>query len=159
MAPLLFRSDRWLMLWARWLMLSAAMKWWWQSRTECNRDADPAGRFPGVDRTAADRSSDPAELLRRRMAALDLDAGEFARSEPHVFRDLERLCAACKSRGRCVGELREGSVRSPAVPASRDWIDYCPNAAMLSMLSAVQACSAGDRTVAPMARQQRELSI
>ena len=145
MPSLLFRIDRWLLLKSRWLMLSATVQWWWWRcgsapglfGTEHNRDAGPAGR-PGLDpRTVGD--SDRAELLRRRMGALNLDAAELARLQPHVLRDFERLCAECKSRGRCVRELDEDLARNPADPASQGWIDYCPNAAMLNMLSAVRA--------------------
>jgi hypothetical protein len=75
-----------------------------------------------------------ADLLLRRMAALHLDPVELACMENVMFRDLQRLCVMCKSKGRCVRDLDNRTD-----PAWEEWRDYCPNASTLSMLSAVEA--------------------
>jgi hypothetical protein len=69
-------------------------------------------------------------LLPRRMAALEVDAGAVERIEPAAFRDLQSICANCDAAGQCGWDL----VHNPGNPA---WQDYCPNAAILSALSAL----------------------
>ncbi len=69
-----------------------------------------------------------ADLLPRRMAALDLDPNAVARIEPAAVRELMRFCAACESDEQCEWDLRQ----DPDDPA---WQDYCPNAARLSALA------------------------
>jgi hypothetical protein len=70
-----------------------------------------------------------AELLPRRMAALNLEPNTFARAEPAAFRELVRFCAACESDELCEWDLRQ----NPDDPA---WQDYCPNAERLRALAA-----------------------
>jgi hypothetical protein len=81
--------------------------------------------------------ADGTILLRRRMTALHVDPDEISCSEPGLFRDLRRVCAACGSRGECVRDL----AKEPAEPDAREWRDYCPNVAMLNMLSALESYS------------------
>lgn len=83
------------------------------------------------------RGPDAADLLLRRMRALRLDPDETSRAEPALFRDLQRLCAMCESRGRCARDLAGKS----AAPGNEDWRDYCPNVATLNMLSTLKAYS------------------
>jgi hypothetical protein len=73
---------------------------------------------------------DSADLLLRRMAALDLDRNELSRTEPRTFQDLQRVCTMCNSHRRCSRDL----ARDSADPA---WQDYCPNAATLMALNAL----------------------
>ncbi len=68
-----------------------------------------------------------ANLLHRRLAALDLDFKELLRREPRVLRDLQCVCAACEKRGRCSRDLASDA----AYPV---WKTYCPNAATLNAL-------------------------
>lgn len=68
--------------------------------------------------------ADRAQLLPRRMAALDLDQDKLARVEPLTVRELVERCTTCESPERCEWDLRE----DPANPA---WQAYCPNAAKL----------------------------
>jgi hypothetical protein len=75
-------------------------------------------------RTFAER----AQLLPRRMAALDLDRDKLARVEPRTVRELVERCTACESPEQCARDLR----RDPADPA---WKAYCPNAATLMALA------------------------
>jgi len=87
------------------------------------------------------RNPDPTLLLRR-MAALHLDPATFAREEPVKFRVLQGLCARCETPGQCARDLADGSTD----PGWQDWRDYCRNATMLSVLSALEWCDAGSST-------------
>src|SRR5215472_17500722 len=53
----------------------------------------------------ARRGSNSADLLLRRMSALDLDPNEVGRIESAAFRDLQRVCTLCKSRRRCARDF------------------------------------------------------
>ncbi len=68
-----------------------------------------------------------ADLLARRMAALDLDPAEVGRIEPQTLHDLQRVCTMCKSHGRCARDL----ARDANDPA---WESYCPNCQTLEAL-------------------------
>jgi hypothetical protein len=81
-------------------------------------------------RRLASRGPRSADLLPRRMAALDLDRNEVARIEPRTFQDLQKVCTLCESRRRCTRDLG----RDAADPV---WQDYCPNAATLMALNAL----------------------
>lgn len=70
-----------------------------------------------------------AELLRRRMAALDLDPREVGRVEPAALHDLQRVCSLCEHHRRCAHDL----AHDPGNPA---WKHYCPNAETLAALNA-----------------------
>ena len=82
-----------------------------------------------------------SNLLERRMAALNLDPEELARSEPALFRGLQRLCTSRRNPMRCARDLAQEFSRDPSEPASTDWRDYCPNGTTLNMLSALENCS------------------
>ena len=71
-------------------------------------------------------------LLQRRMIALNLDIG--ARVEPGILDDLQGRCATCRGAARCADDFLAHS-DDPAWPG---WRDYCPNAARLEMLVALQ---------------------
>ena len=83
-------------------------------------------------RKVADHRPEAADLLVRRMIVLNLDRNEVAATAPGAFQDLQRLCTMCESRGRCARDLARD-------PADGAWEDYCPNAAMLKLLDAVQS--------------------
>ena len=76
------------------------------------------------------RGPHAADLLLRRMAALDLSPEEVAQVERATFLDLERVCTVCDCKGRC----RRHLARQPDDAA---WEDYCPNVATLKMLDAL----------------------
>jgi len=80
-------------------------------------------------RELASHGPGSADLLSQRMAALDLDQNEVARTEPATMQDLQRVCTMCGCHHRCARELS----RDPLDPA---WKDYCPNAQTLTALSA-----------------------
>jgi hypothetical protein len=66
-----------------------------------------------------------AEFLHRRLNILRVDAGDIARREPAVMRDMERVCSHCGDRGRCERDLDAGV-------AGADWQHYCPNAGTIA---------------------------
>jgi len=80
-------------------------------------------------RALARLGPDAAELLRRRMTALDLDQREVRCVEPAALQDLQRVCSLCSHHRRCAHDLAQ----DPDNPA---WKDYCPNAETLAALSA-----------------------
>jgi len=86
------------------------------------------------------RGADDAELLFRRMAALRLNPAEFGRIEPRLFHELRRLCAMCQSKDQCA----RGIADEFSDPAWQDWREYCPNATILSVMSALRGCHSGD---------------
>lgn len=77
---------------------------------------------------------DAAELLPRRMSALDLDPEELARRMPEISRDLQRVCSSCESYGRCLRDLDSD-------PQADVWEYYCPNAPTLQELQIMKAAT------------------
>ena len=127
-----------------WSVSKAVLQWWrgWTRRASARLELTCCGeeeverlaRDVGVSaselRRLANLGPDSADLLLRRMAALDLDRNEVSRTEPRTFQDLQRVCALCNSHRRC----KRGLARDAADPA---WQDYCPNAATLMALNAL----------------------
>ncbi len=95
---------------------------------EIERIADDMGVSAADIHKLVRRGSDAANLLLRRMAALDLDRNEVSRTGPRVFRELNRNCALCDNRRRCVRDL----ARDSSDPV---WEEYCPNAGTLLALN------------------------
>jgi hypothetical protein len=81
-----------------------------------------------------------ADLLRRRMLALELDPYELALSDPALLRHLHRCCALCESREDCASDLACAST-DQAWQGPGDWRDYCENALALEMLVALRSRS------------------
>jgi len=82
------------------------------------------------------RAPNDATLLARRMAALDLDSYELAMTEAALVHHLQSRCPSCEAWRRCLQDLSSDRVGS----AWRDrCMDYCPNAAVLKMLTALRA--------------------
>jgi hypothetical protein len=82
------------------------------------------------------QSSQPAQanLLDERMSALALDIGAWLRFEPAMMMELRDSCSGCQDKVRCELDLA-AHADDPFWP---DWKDYCPNAAKLNMLVALQ---------------------
>jgi hypothetical protein len=97
---------------------------------EVERMAKDIGLSSSELRRLASLGPDSADLLLRRMAALDLDRNEVSQTEPRTFQDLQRVCTMCKHHRRCRGDL----ARDADDPA---WHDYCPNASTLMALNAL----------------------
>ncbi len=73
-------------------------------------------------------------LMHRRMAMLRLDVDAWLDTEPAMLADMQQSCSACASRGRCAYDL----MLQLDEPTWHDWRDYCPNAARLRTLVALQ---------------------
>ena len=137
-------------------IVGAIAEWWrrWtkarsdSSKLECcgpgevERLAKDLGISASDLRLLASYGPDEDELLLGRMAVLGLDPDELARSETSTLHDLQRLCTMCRSHGRCARDLARDLARDSGAPESREWLDYCPNAATLNMLSTLKICSA-----------------
>jgi hypothetical protein len=104
---------------------------------EVERIAKDVGISASELRRLASLSPESADLLRRRMAALQLDRNEVATVEPRTLRDLQRVCTMCESHRRCARDL----ARDAAIPA---WKDYCPNADTLMALDALPWAARGE---------------
>jgi hypothetical protein len=96
---------------------------------ELQRMAQEVGVNPQELRVLAGKWPESADLLSRRMAALDLDAAQIARSQPCVSNDLRKLCSFCVSKGRCERDLAGD-------PNNSVWREYCPNTTTLTALGA-----------------------
>jgi hypothetical protein len=83
------------------------------------------------------RAPNDATLLARRMAALDLDSYELAIIEAALVHHLQRRCMSCEAWRRCQQDLTASCV-DLAWHDEQDWMDYCPNASALKMLTALQ---------------------
>jgi hypothetical protein len=82
------------------------------------------------------RHSYDASLLFRRMALLQIDRDELARDEPLLIRELQGFCTLCTPKQQCVRDLEwESQTGEP-----QEWREYCPNAATLNALGALQNC-------------------
>jgi hypothetical protein len=81
----------------------------------------------------------PDELARR-MVSLDLDPYELALSDPALLHHLQTHCTLCESRERCLQDFARETCGS-AGRDREDWREYCPNASLLDMLSALKGCS------------------
>ncbi len=117
---------------------------WWRNWTgvgsslsgldDCGDEVERIARDLAIPvselRTLASAGPEGADLLRRRMAALDLNRDEVSQVEPLALRDLQRLCTKCDSRRRCARDLARDS-------ADPKWEDYCPNAETLKVLDAL----------------------
>ncbi len=126
-----------------WSPFGAILQWWrdWATSgpepelkcfgdAEVERIAKDVGVSASELRTLAMFGPEAADLLLRRMAALDLDRNEIARIEPQTFQDLQRVCVMCEHHRRCARDFAHD-------PASEAWKEYCPNAATLIALNAL----------------------
>lgn len=85
---------------------------------ELQRMAHDAGLSVGDLRALARQSAASDGELLLRMADIGLDSKEVSATEPAVFRDLQKVCSLCASKGQCDHDLLAGYTDLP---------DYCPN--------------------------------
>jgi hypothetical protein len=138
-----------------WPVLGAFAQWWqYWSEARATELLEAARLGAGeveylthdVDASESDfrasgwRWPNEANLLARRMVALDLDSYELALSEPALTRHLQSQCMLCDSRGRCLQDF-EREAGDAAWQNREEWREYCPNASLLDMLSALKDCS------------------
>jgi hypothetical protein len=103
---------------------------WWQDY------AKPSTFFDfGIYSKGELKRADSADLLERRIEALSLEPSEIV--DPLMFRELQQRCLKCAARDQCALDFADEF----ADPAWQYWRNYCPNAAILTMLSTFQSCS------------------
>jgi len=120
-----------MLAWCRaWFRGSSALDFECCGEAEIERMARDVRMSVSELRAMARKGPKAADLLLRRMAALDLDPKEVARLEPAALRDLQRVCTMCKSHRRCASDFAHDA----PLPA---WESYCPNAGTLAALSAM----------------------
>jgi hypothetical protein len=107
------------------------------SEDELRRRADDLGIPVAQLRWVPSHSPDPISLLERRMEALLLDSDEVMHIEPLMVGELRHRCVKCEKRRQCALDLADKF----ADPAWQCWRDYCPNAATLLRLSALESSS------------------
>jgi pyrroloquinoline quinone (PQQ) biosynthesis protein C len=61
-----------------------------------------------------------ADELPKMLAALGVNQQDLARTEPHVLRDMERVCALCSHKRQCDRDLAAGT-------AAAHYTEYCGN--------------------------------
>jgi hypothetical protein len=126
--PLFERVSYW---WRDWSRRGFGL---WELKCCGEEEVERMARDVGV--TAAElrklvrRGPHSADLLLRRMAALDLDPIEVSQTEPRTLQDLQRACSLCESRRRCARDFARNC-------ADESWQEYCPNAATLMALNAL----------------------
>ncbi|HZP78864.1 MAG TPA: hypothetical protein VFB45_22190 [Pseudolabrys sp.] len=84
---------------------------------------------------------DGPELLAQRLQRCGFTVDQVAQVEPDFLRMLCINCNACAARAQCMIGLNGGPDDSDA----DDWRDYCGNVGLLSVVSALLACSATRR--------------
>jgi uncharacterized protein YjiS (DUF1127 family) len=125
-SPLLGTIVRW---WLNWWGNRAAMaELNHLSADELRGIAQDIGVNREELRSLAGKWPDSADLLTHRMAVLQLDPAEIARSQPVVSNDLRKLCSLCGSKGQCSNDLISHAVHS-------NWQEYCPNTTTLRALN------------------------
>jgi uncharacterized protein YjiS (DUF1127 family) len=70
----------------------------------------------------------PSELMPLRLQQLGLDPAFVQNARTATYRDLERVCAACKAWRRCARDLAEGDVQA-------GMNSYCLNAPTIDALT------------------------
>ena len=61
-----------------------------------------------------------ADELPKMLAALGINQQDLERSEPHVLRDMERVCSLCSHKRQCDRDLAAGT-------AAAHYTEYCGN--------------------------------
>ena len=92
---------------------------------EFERIARDVRMSPAELRAVAKRGPEAADLLLRRMTALDLDPTEVSQIGPETFRDLHAFADCVKARGAVCAIWS-------AIPLI-GWQDYCPNATLIAL--------------------------
>lgn len=69
----------------------------------------------------------PSKLMPVRLGALDIDPGFVKHARTAIYRDMERVCATCKSSRQCARDLARGD-------AQTGMESYCLNAPTIDAL-------------------------
>jgi hypothetical protein len=68
-----------------------------------------------------------ADELPEMLKNLGIGLADVARTEPLLVRDMQRVCALCRDKGQCDGDLAAGTT-------AEHYRDYCPNAPTIDAL-------------------------
>jgi hypothetical protein len=68
-----------------------------------------------------------ADLMKKLLVALGIDADSLERDDPFTMRDLQRLCTTCTDKRQCQFDLTNGII-------SDNFRDHCSNAFTLDAL-------------------------
>jgi hypothetical protein len=106
----------------------------WARRSQSIPDA---GERPqpcrGPDTPPLPRYFFDASLLFRCMDMLDVDRSDLERDDPLLFRELQGVCALCRSKQECWQDLAHDFDDG----GWNKWWLYCPNSAMLVQIGTV----------------------
>lgn len=68
-----------------------------------------------------------ADELPEILKNLGIDEADLARTQPLLVRDMQRVCAMCRDKAQCDGDLAAGTT-------AEHYRDYCPNAPTIHAL-------------------------
>jgi hypothetical protein len=123
-------------------LIGRALDWWhgvrdnWHrmheldlvSEHEIERMAHDMGVTPDQLVTMSREPAERQALLERRLASLHLNPEEIRKISPLLLADLQRTCAHCSEKKRCLHDFK--------VSANPEgWESYCPNAGTLKTLT------------------------
>jgi transcriptional regulator with XRE-family HTH domain len=97
------------------------------SGSEFDRIAGELRVSPGELNELVRQGPHAADELPKLLQALGIDEEALARSQPLVLRDMERVCALCDHKGRCIGDLAHGT-------SAEHYQAYCLNASTIGGL-------------------------
>ena len=104
------------------------------------------GKRRAASKCRSFRASFSTSLLFRCMDMLQVDQSELASDDPLLFRELQGVCALCRSKDECAQDLAH---QFDDARWDRWWV-YCPNSAMLAMIGAVQNCGRAAQYLKPL---------
>lgn len=99
----------------------------WHSEPEVGPIAAELGLDVTALREFVRRGPRAANELPRMLTALGLNTGTIARRYPLLLRDLQRVCASCRTKARCNRELA-------CATAAAHFEAFCPNRETLKAL-------------------------
>lgn len=76
-------------------------------------------------RQLENKSAESADLIYRRLDSLGIDRHTLAARWPSIFKDLQRTCSLCESKGLCLQDFER-------LDSHESWRAYCPNASTLN---------------------------
>ena len=129
---------------------SAVLEWCRQGATvappRSDQSISSAGERPqtsnGFETPAPPCYFFDSSLLFRCMDMLQVDRSNLARNDPLLFRELQGVCALCRSKEECSQDLAYEFDDA----RWNKWRLYCPNSAMLATIGAVDAAT---QSIAP----------
>jgi hypothetical protein len=94
---------------------------------EFDRVARDLGVTPDDLTSLVKQGPHAADELPHMLKALGIDQEALVRTAPRVLRDMERVCATCRAKGRCDDELAAGT-------AAKHYGTYCLNSGTIDSI-------------------------